>query len=377
MTARHRALLLGGILVIAAALVWLFGPLPRYDFRIEAEPGDPASFVVRVTASNARARLWLYTRKDAQTTGTSYLKVYANGVFDTPLFGTYERLNNELLFRPAVPPLPGSWIAATFAEGSQTKAEFEMPGEKAAQQAARVLAIRPSMDALPENLIKFYIEFSRPMTQGDFFQHVVLLNETTSKPVPGAFREVELWSPDGRRFTLWLHPGRQKTGVNLNEDEGPVLREGGKYTLRVLDTLTDFTGARLQTPATKTFTVAPHDGTVPEMRRWQVKPPAKGSLEALSVVFDEPMDWAMLETALWVTNDTGAHVAGMASRSSEREWRFVPAIPWAAGSYQLHASADLEDLAGNSLARPFESALNETSRASPPVPATELSFSVK
>jgi hypothetical protein len=333
--------------------------------------------VVRVTALNARAKIWMYTHRDPQKDGPLSLKAYANGFWDTPLFGTYERLNDELVFHPAVPPLPGSRIAATFAEGSQTKAEFEMPGGKENEQAPRVLGIHPSADVLPENLIKFYIEFSAPMTQGDFFQHVELLNETTSKPVPGAFREVELWSPDGRRFTLWLHPGRQKTGVNLNEDEGPVLREGGKYTLRILDTLTSRTGARLRAPAGKTFTVAPHDGTLPQMRGWQLQLPASGSLETLRVRFAEPMDWAMLETALWVTDAHGARLSGTgSSQDGEREWRFTPARPWVSGLYQLQTNPEFEDLAGNSLARAFESPAAGLSPAKP-APATELPFALK
>jgi hypothetical protein len=39
---------------------------------------------------------------------------------------------------------------------------------------------------------------------------------------------------------------------------------------------------------------------------------------------------------------------------NETRWRFQPEEPWVAGNHQLHIDAALEDLAGNSIARPFE-----------------------
>ena len=38
----------------------------------------------------------------------------------------------------------------------------------------------------------------------------------------------------------------------------------------------------------------------------------------------------------------------------QRRWRFTPDRPWVAGEYQLLVDPDLEDLAGNSVRRPFE-----------------------
>ena len=35
-------------------------------------------------------------------------------------------------------------------------------------------------------------------------------------------------------------------------------------------------------------------------------------------------------------------------------WSFVPEKPWAAGRYSLVIDTTLEDLAGNSIGRPFE-----------------------
>jgi hypothetical protein len=39
---------------------------------------------------------------------------------------------------------------------------------------------------------------------------------------------------------------------------------------------------------------------------------------------------------------------------AERRWQFAPGEPWHEGDYRLVIGADLEDVAGNSVARPFE-----------------------
>ena len=42
------------------------------------------------------------------------------------------------------------------------------------------------------------------------------------------------------------------------------------------------------------------------------------------------------------------------SSEHEKVWQFTPTAAWEAGPYQLVADTRLEDLAGNSIARPFE-----------------------
>src|SRR5689334_1054660 len=76
-----------------------------------------------------------------------------------------------------------------------------------------VEALYPGAATLPANHLKFYVHFSVPMRQGVFMDYCKLLDDH-GRMVPEPFRETELWSEDGRRLTLWLHPGRQKTGVN-------------------------------------------------------------------------------------------------------------------------------------------------------------------
>ena len=58
---------------------------------------------------------------------------------------------------------------------------------------------------------------------------------------------------------------------------------------------------------------------------------------------------------IWVTTDDGVRIEGTTKVSEEEMlWQFQPAKPWKAGKYQLGINKALEDLAGNSVAAPFE-----------------------
>jgi hypothetical protein len=63
----------------------------------------------------------------------------------------------------------------------------------------------------------------------------------------------------------------------------------------------------------------------------------------------------MLQHVISVSDSTGDLVEGLISvDENETRWSFQPADPWIAGTHQLFIEATLEDLAGNSIARPFE-----------------------
>jgi hypothetical protein len=80
-----------------------------------------------------------------------------------------------------------------------------------------------------------------------------------------------------------------------------------------------------------------------------------GTSDPLRVEFGEALDHALSGRVLWVEDAEGKKTGGTATvREGESNWSWVPDQPWAAGEYQLVAESILEDLAGNSLDRPFE-----------------------
>lgn len=293
------------------------------------------------------------------------VRVDAGSGDDVPaMLGDYRIDDGRLVFEPRFPLQPGLSYRIDFdtsrAPGGKLPAArltkvLKVPAA-AAGPPARVAAVHPSRDVLPENQLKFYIQFSAPMRRGEAYGRVHLLRQN-GEPVEDPFLELgeELWDPGGTRFTLFFDPGRIKRGLKPREEVGPSLEEGHSYTLVIDADWSDAAGRPLEAPFRKAFRVGPPDDTQPDAERWKITPPSVGTREPLVVQFDEPLDWGMLQRVLVVRDPQGNNLAGeVTTDRQETRWSFVPARDWAAGDYKLEVDAALEDLAGNSLERPFE-----------------------
>lgn len=270
------------------------------------------------------------------------------------VMGSVTRTDETLTFQPLVPFISGQNYRAEWTNTFAVRQDLEFNLDA---NLANSPTVRFAPQAkLPANALKFYLHFSQPMEQGVFLERLRLL-EADGKEVIGPFRETELWSPDGRRLTVWFHPGRQKTGVNLNEEEGPVLRENTKHTLVVASSWRSTSGVALGNDVRFDFQVGVADHEMPMMEKWQITAPKSGSREPLAVRFDEPLDPAMLASALSV--HLGADLVPVEIEIDGLNWRAIPLQPWTAGSYELRADPNLEDLAGNNLTKPFEVDVSE------------------
>ena len=222
--------------------------------------------------------------------------------------------------------------------------------------------IFPTAKVLPANHLKFYVHFPEPMREGVFLDYCALLDER-GQPVLEPFRETELWSDDRRRLTLWLHPGRQKEGVNLNVEFGPVLEPDRRYTLRISGEWPTATGTPLGKDVEKSFITGPRLTGQLDTTAWKVTAPTAESKEPLEIRFPHPLDHALLLRCLRVVDGGQKAIAGsIETEEGEQLWRFSPADAWTAGDHHVLVESVLEDVAGNSLARPFEVDL----RSAPP-----------
>src|SRR5262249_15521886 len=164
-----------------------------------------------------------------------------------------------------------------------------------------------------------YLHFSEPMSRGDVYKHISLL-DASGKKVERPFLELdqELWSPDGKRFTLFFDPGRIKRGLKPREEVGPSLIEGKKYTLVIDRTWRDAADTPLRESFHKSFSVGAPDDTQPNPKKWKLETPSAGSLKPLTVRFEKPLDHALLQRLLWVTDAKGEKLAGTI-RVSDRD----------------------------------------------------------
>jgi hypothetical protein len=321
----------------------------------EGEPalGPDGEVVVLLSAEETR---------DAQRLSSEELKrhltVFVRGQRENPLFGDHRLDGRRLVFVPRYPLRPGMTYMAAFESPRQwngsglqfvIERSFEIPAPPAAPPA-RVVRVTPSRDTLPENQLKFYLYFSAPMARGEAYDRVHL--EANGKKVEHPFLELgeELWDHTGSRLTLFFDPGRIKRELKPREEIGPSLEEGKSYVLTVDREWHDAEGRPLASGFRKAFKAVGPDEKQPDPARWTLTAPGAGTRDPLVVVFDEPLDHAMLGRVL--------EVAGVPGRieidREETRWRLHPEKPWTAGRHALQVDTLLEDLAGNSLAKPFE-----------------------
>jgi hypothetical protein len=236
---------------------------------------------------------------------------------------------------------------------------FSVPVAAPLGATTEIVAVHPATPVIPANQLRWYVEFSGPMQDGEALRHVRLLDEDGVE-VRGAFLDPieELWDPDGRRLTLLFDMGRVKHGIRTRMEQGPVLEPGRRYRLRIDPAWPDARGVALRRGFERKFVAGLPDHTRPDPTRWLLRIPARDSREALEVRFGEPLDHALAERLVGVLAPDGNAVPGRgAMMDDDRGWRFVPNAPWTAGRYQLRVDSALEDLAGNSVARVFDADL--------------------
>lgn len=217
--------------------------------------------------------------------------------------------------------------------------------------------ICPTADTLPENQMKFYIHFWAPMSRGDAFEHIRLL-DSDGKRIESPFYELagEHWDERQQRFTLFLHPGRAKPGLKLREELGPVLEAGKQYTLVIDGNWPDADGNPSKKSFRKSFKAGPPELQPVDPKKWKITAPRVGTTDPVQVTFEKPLDDAHLRRMLWIIDRTDKRVALriISTFDHETRWGYSPAEPWMAGEYRLVVDRSLEDLAGNSVGQVFE-----------------------
>jgi hypothetical protein len=267
-----------------------------------------------------------------------------------PVAGRDERDGQFLRFTPAFGFVAGQeYVVRTRRSGeSHRLTEFRIPREVAAAPAL-VTGVYPSGGVLPENVLRFYVHFSVPMTPhraSDF----VTLRHASGRADRAAFMRFkqELWNADRTRLTVLIDPGRIKRSVATNLDLGPALRNGERYALTVDEGWPAADGSSVLQSFSKHFRVVAALRERPNVERWRCRPPRPGTREALGIVFDRPFDRHLLDDAIRILVGDGQPVDGTPHPGDdEKSWSFTPDEPWTTGDVRIVVDDDLEDVAGN------------------------------
>ena len=315
---------------------------------------DEVSTIVTATDAPAESKLSLHlVAPDTEESGPAVLADQSSS--DE---GRLLRLN------PRFALVAGSTYRAILTHKGKviTQTDWQKPVVEAATPV--VSSILPSNSQLPANLLKYHITFSEPMRQSrEIFDLIHLVDIESGTQVEAPWRRQELWSEDHRRLTLWIHPGRVKQGVNLRNTMGPVLQPDKKYILVIEAGLLSLPGKATAEPTQKKFTTLAEDHERPSAESWQLTLPHIGTQEPLIIESPEPLDTPLALRYLSLTDNLDESVGHtLVTRdigdSKGRRFAFVPEQPWRNEPYTIHAGTFLEDLAGNTPTRVFDTDLD-------------------
>ena len=236
-----------------------------------------------------------------------------------------------------------------------------------------VLAIHPSTGTVPRNLLRCYVQFSAPMSEGDAPSCVHLVDIATGEPIAGAFLDMdpELWDPARTRLTVLLDPARIKRGLTPHREAGYALHEGRQISLVVDAAFRDADGLPLVDGATRTYRVGRDVRGRVDPVTWDVTAPRAGSRAPVRVAFGRPLDHALVARCVRVDDSSGTPLAGRAMvTDDDASLAFTPDAPWRPVRHEIVVDAMLEDVAGNSVVRVFDRDLADVTHT--PVEATHV-----
>ncbi|MCB0665067.1 MAG: hypothetical protein KDC80_04560 [Saprospiraceae bacterium] len=274
----------------------------------------------------------------------------------TSILGSWAENNDLFYFRPVVPFTDGkTYLVKTASEVLDT-----FRPELIEYIPSRILGIYPSTDTVPENLLKIYITFSRPMGEqlsGDFI--TVLNPDGDSLTKVFLPLQPELWNKSRDCLTLWLDPGRIKRDLGPNLWLGTPLVKGQSYKIVIASQWKDQMGYPLASSFEKTFTVREPDRIKPDPRDWRVEIPKSGTRQPLRIHFRESLDFSLLSDCINIFQvDT---IPGKVTISDNQDiWIFTPELDWESGFYKIGIDSRLEDLAGNNMIRLFDEEIKDT-----------------
>ncbi|HEX6097720.1 MAG TPA: hypothetical protein VF432_15440 [Thermoanaerobaculia bacterium] len=363
---------------VSAALIGCgASPPPRPSIALNGDAGT-----IEVSGLDARDLERLRRKPLSKSEWTALLAVHSGSPAEPAMLGSYDVTGDAIVFHPRFPLVRGLTYNVRFdasrldPAGTPIESAVALPGKTTATTV--VAQVYPTAGEVPANQLKFYLDFSAPMSFGDAYRHIRLLDDG-GREVPRAFLQTahELWDARRQRFTLILDPGRIKRGLRSNVENGPPLRAGSAYRLVIDAHWRDGDGNPLRESFEKRFRVIAADRTAPDADRWRLKAPAAETTEPLELAMNEPLDRALLEEMLVVLDGRGQPVEGqMRITAAETRWTFRPHQPWRRGGYAVRVSAKLEDRAGNNLQRLFDEDTSNPPEKSTTPEWVELPFTI-
>ncbi len=242
-------------------------------------------------------------------------------------------------------------VGATYQVLNEKELLFSFSPEKALK-SPQIKQVFPLTEQIPENFLKFYIQFDQPMAAGHIYDHLQLIKNGVE--IENAFIPLkpELWDANKQIITVWIDPGRIKRDLGPNKKYGAVLEAGNSYQFIIEKGLKSANGADLNAKFVKSFHVFERDEKTPSVTSWTLNSPTNSSREMLVIDMLEAMDYSSRHFIGVFYNSK--ELDGDFEFISDGEISFLPKKAWQKGEYVLKIASKAEDLAGNNFNRPFD-----------------------
>ena len=291
----------------------------------------------------------------------------------TPIFGQWHQDRHYLHFKPVIPFTHG--LTYRFMVAGNIVETFTVSTK--AMAPTKVVCIYPSIDTVPENLLKIYVRFSAPM--GDqYSESFIHMTDQSGDTLDKIFLPLqpELWNAKHDILTLWLDPGRIKRELGPNKTWGTPLEAGDKYIIHISPEWKDKHGVPLGNSHQKTLIAGLADRAKLTIDEWDLELPLSGTNQPLVVNFNASLDYLLLQECLTITRDKEVVPGTSQVNRTQSNWCFTGEEPWSEGIYELQVESRLEDIAGNNLNRLFDEEI-DVSKPSPDISIYRRSFAIK
>jgi len=277
----------------------------------------------------------------------------------TSIFGKWEKEEDNLIFIPVIPLTQG----LTYQLKSQGQILQTFSVHTPEGKATRLLAIYPSVDTVPANLLKVHLSFSGPMGE-QYSTRFVTVTDIHGDTMEKIFLPLrpELWNDAQDQLTLWLDPGRIKRGLGPNQELGQPLEKEQIYHVNISADWRDHHGKPLERTYQKTVFVSAADRDIPDLMAWNVQSPESETMDPLNIDFKEPLDYSLVADCIFITRDEEPVAGNIRLKQGDRMAVFTPDQNWQPGTYQIVVESRLEDLAGNNLNRRFDEDIGGNTR---------------
>jgi hypothetical protein len=269
----------------------------------------------------------------------------------TSILGVFKDQDSVVLFKPLIPLTFG--FKYQIYDGENLIGSIQVPVPK--NNVPEIVKIYPDVDTIPENLLKVYIAFSKPMHTGESLNYIALLDKR-GDTMRNVFLNLqpELWDTTGKVLTVWLDPGRIKRDLTLNQKLGNPLKTDQAYQLVISQSWKDHQGLKLKTDYKREFIAGKRDDQIPNVNNWLISEPIPDTRSGLNINTQEYLDHYLLLESIEVLDGKGKTVRGEVKVNADDSWVFTPEQNWQKGIYQLRINNRLEDLAANNLNRVFD-----------------------